>query len=170
VTVKDAPLVFIGYGVAAPERGWNDFKDRDGKDIDLRGKVAVVLINDPDCEMSLTDPLFGRFDGKSMTLSGRWTYRYAEAARCGALGVLIIHETAPAAYGWATVNNSNSIAQFDIVRRNPAALHPLIEGWIQRDTAVDLFKGRRPRLRGGEGSRPNARLHPCGPGRRETSG
>ncbi len=140
VTVKDAPLVFVGYGVTAPERGWNDFKGPDGKDIDLKGKIAVVLINDPDGEMDPADPLYGRFDGKAMTLYGRWTYKYAEAARRGALGVLIVHETAPAAYGWNTVKNSNSAPQFDIVRPDPAALHPLIEGWIQRDVAAALFK------------------------------
>ena len=135
VSVKDAPLVFIGYGVDAPERGWDDFKG-----YDLRGKIAVVLVNDPDFEMDPGDPLFGRFDGKAMTLYGRWTYKYAEAARRGALGMLIVHETGPAAYGWNTVKNSNSNAQFDIVREHPEALHPLIEGWIQRDVAVQLFK------------------------------
>jgi Zn-dependent M28 family amino/carboxypeptidase len=135
VAVKDAPLVFIGYGVDAPERQWDDFKG-----YDLRGKIAVVLVNDPDFEMVPGDPLFGRFDGKAMTLYGRWTYKYAEAARRGALGMLIVHETAPAAYGWNTVKNSNSNAQFDIVRPHPETLHPLIEGWIQRDVAVELFK------------------------------
>jgi Zn-dependent M28 family amino/carboxypeptidase len=135
VSVKNAPLVFIGYGVDAPERHWDDFKG-----YDLKGKIAVVLVNDPDFEMDPSDPLFGRFDGKAMTLYGRWTYKYAEAARRGALGMLIVHETAPAAYGWNTVKNSNSNAQFDIVRPHPAALHPLIEGWIQRDVAVQLFK------------------------------
>jgi len=135
VAVKEAPLVFIGYGVDAPERQWDDFKG-----YDLKGKIAVVLVNDPDFEMDPGDPLFGRFDGKAMTLYGRWTYKYAEAARRGALGVLIVHETAPAAYGWNTVKNSNSNAQFDIVRAHPEQLHPLIEGWIQRDVAVALFK------------------------------
>ena len=135
VSVKDAPLVFIGYGVDAPERRWDDFKG-----YDLKGKIAVVLVNDPDFEMDPGDPLFGRFDGKAMTLYGRWTYKYAEAARRGALGMLIVHETAPAAYGWNTVKNSNSNAQFDIVRPHPETLHPLIEGWIQRDVAVALFK------------------------------
>jgi Zn-dependent M28 family amino/carboxypeptidase len=135
VSVKDAPLVFIGYGVDAPERQWDDFKG-----YDLKGEIAVVLVNDPDFEMDPGDPLFGRFDGKAMTLYGRWTYKYAEAARRGALGVLIVHEGAPAAYGWNTVKNSNSNAQFDIVRAHPEALHPLIEGWIQRDVAVELFK------------------------------
>ncbi len=135
VAVKDAPLVFIGYGVDAPERQWDDFKG-----YDLRGKIAVVLVNDPDFEMDPGDPLFGRFDGKAMTLYGRWTYKYAEAARRGALGVLIVHETGPAAYGWNTVKNSNSNAQFDIVRPHPEALHPRVEGWIQRDVAVELFR------------------------------
>ena len=135
VKVTDAPLVFVGYGVSAPERHWDDFKG-----YDLKGKIAVVLINDPDFEMDPKDPLFGRFDGRSMTWYGRWMYKYAEAARRGAIGMLIVHETAPAAYGWATVKNSNSNAQFDVVRPHPEDLHPLIEGWIQRDVAVELFK------------------------------
>jgi Zn-dependent M28 family amino/carboxypeptidase len=135
VSVRDAPLVFVGYGVSAPERGWDDFKG-----YDLKGKIAVVLVNDPDFEMEPTDPLFGRFDGKSMTWYGRWMYKYAEAARRGALGMLIVHETVPAAYGWNTVKNSNGAPQFDIVRAHPESLHPLIEGWIQRDVAVELFK------------------------------
>ncbi len=135
VSVKSAPLVFIGYGVDAPERHWDDFKG-----VDLKGKIAVVLINDPDFEMDPSNPLYGRFDGKSETYYGRWTYKYAEAARRGALGVLIVHETAPAAYGWNTVKNSNSAAQFDILRPEPKAIHPLIEGWVQRDVAVEMFK------------------------------
>jgi Zn-dependent M28 family amino/carboxypeptidase len=135
VTVKNAPLVFIGYGVSAPERKWDDFKG-----VDIKGKIAVVLINDPDFEMDPKDPLYGRFDGKSMTYYGRWTYKYAEAAKRGALGLLIVHERAAAAYGWNTVKNSNGNAQFDIVRPNPGAIHPKVEGWIQREVAVELFK------------------------------
>ncbi|MFL6730375.1 MAG: M28 family metallopeptidase [Sphingomicrobium sp.] len=124
-----APLVFVGYGVKAPERNWDDFKGQD-----LRGKVMVVLVNDPDFEGGEGD-----FGGKAMTYYGRWTYKYEEGARQGARGVLVIHETAPASYGWATVKNSNTIANFDIVRKNPAAEHPLLEGWIQRDLAAQLF-------------------------------
>ena len=131
VTIKNAPLVFIGYGVKAPERRWDDFKG-----VDLHGKIAVVLINDPDYEADLG----GRFDGKAMTYYGRWTYKYEEAARQGALGMLIIHETGPAAYGWQTVRNSNGNAQFDIVRADASKAHPLLQGWIQRDVAVDIFK------------------------------
>ncbi|MEO7052626.1 MAG: M28 family metallopeptidase [Rhodanobacter sp.] len=130
VEVSNAPLVFVGYGVKAPERQWDDFKG-----VDLHGKIAVVLINDPDFETG-----HGDFGGKAMTYYGRWTYKYEEAARQGALGLLVIHETAPASYGWATVKNSNTNTMFDIVRDHPAAVHPQLEGWIQRDLAVQMFK------------------------------
>jgi Zn-dependent M28 family amino/carboxypeptidase len=130
VAIKDAPLVFVGYGVKAPERNWDDFKG-----MDLKGKVLVVLVNDPDFETGSGD-----FGGKAMTYYGRWTYKYEEAARQGAAGVLIVHETAPASYGWATVKNSNTNTMFDIVRQDPARTHPNLEAWIQRDAAVELFK------------------------------
>jgi len=130
VSIKDAPLVFVGYGVKAPERNWDDFKG-----MDLKGKVLVVLINDPDFETGSGD-----FGGKAMTYYGRWTYKYEEAARQGAAGILIVHETAPASYGWNTVKNSNTNVMFDIVRKEPAKSHPSMEAWIQRDVAVDLFK------------------------------
>ena len=130
VAIKNAPLVFAGYGVSAPERQWDDFKG-----VDLKGKIAVVLINDPDFEAGA-----GPFGGKAMTYYGRWTYKYEEAARRGALGLLIVHETDPASYGWATVKNSNTNTMFDVVRDNPGGSHPTLEGWIQRDTAVGLFK------------------------------
>ena len=127
--IDDAPLVFVGYGVKAPERNWDDFKG-----LDARGKILVMLVNDPDFEGGEGD-----FGGKAMTYYGRWTYKYEEGARQGAKGVLVIHETEPASYGWATVKNSNTIANFDIVRQNPAAEHPALEGWIQRDLAAQLF-------------------------------
>jgi Zn-dependent M28 family amino/carboxypeptidase len=129
LSIDGAPLVFVGYGVKAPERGWDDFKGQD-----LRGKIMVVLVNDPDFEGGE-----GSFGGKAMTYYGRWTYKYEEGARQGAKGVLVIHETDPASYGWATVKNSNSNAMFDIVRKDPAAEHPPLEGWIQRDLAAQLF-------------------------------
>jgi len=130
VTIANAPVVFIGYGVNAPERNWDDFKG-----MDLRGKVALVLVNDPDYETGVGD-----FGGKAMTYYGRWTYKYEEAARRGLAGILVIHETAPASYGWATVKNSNINAQFDIVRDNPSAVHVPMEGWVQRDVAVEMFR------------------------------
>jgi Zn-dependent M28 family amino/carboxypeptidase len=129
VSIKDAPLVFVGYGVKAPEREWNDFKG-----VDLKGKILVVLVNDPDFEGGEGD-----FGGKLMTYYGRWTYKYEEAARQGAAGVLVVHESEPASYGWATVKNSNTNTMFDIVRKDPKAAHAALEGWIQRDLASRLF-------------------------------
>ncbi len=130
VDIANAPVVFCGYGVTAPERHWDDFKG-----LDLHGKVALVLVNDPDFETGVGD-----FGGKTMTYYGRWTYKYEEAARRGAAGLLVVHETAPASYGWATVKNSNTIPTFDVVRDNPSETHPKLEGWIQRDLAVSLLK------------------------------
>jgi Zn-dependent M28 family amino/carboxypeptidase len=130
ISIANAPLVFVGYGVSAPERNWDDFKGQD-----VKGKVIVVLVNDPDFEGGEGD-----FGGRAMTYYGRWTYKYEEAARRGAAGVMVVHETAPASYGWNTVKNSNTNAMFDIVRDNPAAEHPPLEGWIQRDVAVRLFR------------------------------
>jgi len=130
VSLNAVPIVFAGYGVTAPERQWDDFKTTD-----VRGKVIVVLVNDPDF-----DGGEGDFGGKAMTYYGRWTYKYEEAAKRGAAGVLVVHETEPASYGWATVKNSNTNTMFDIVRANPAAEHAPVEGWIQRDTAVAWFR------------------------------
>jgi Zn-dependent M28 family amino/carboxypeptidase len=130
VNINNAPLVFVGYGVTAPEKKWDDFKG-----LDLKGKIAVVLVNDPDFETGQGD-----FGGKAMTYYGRWTYKYEEAARRGAAGVIIVHETAPASYGWATVKNSNTNAMFDIVRQNPKAAHTPMEAWIQRDQAEAIFR------------------------------
>jgi Zn-dependent M28 family amino/carboxypeptidase len=93
-----------------------------------------VLINDPDFETGE-----GEFGGKAMTYYGRWTYKYEEAARRGAAGVLIVHETDPASYGWNTVKNSFTATQFDIVRPNPAASHTGFESWIQRPLAEQIF-------------------------------
>lgn len=131
VNIEDAELVFVGYGVRAPERDWDDFKGQD-----LRGKILVVLVNDADFEQ----PELNTFGGRAMTYYGRWTYKYEEAARQGAAGVLIVHETAPASYGWTTVANSWSGPQFDIVRANAEGERVPLESWIQRDVAVQLFE------------------------------
>jgi Zn-dependent M28 family amino/carboxypeptidase len=130
VSLKDVPIVWAGYGVKAPERNWDDFKG-----LDVKGKMIVVLINDPDFETGNGD-----FGGKAMTYYGRWTYKYEEAARLGAAGVLIVHETAGASYGWATVKNSNTNTMFDIVRPDAARQHTAVESWITRDAAVALFR------------------------------
>ncbi|HMA21249.1 MAG TPA: M28 family metallopeptidase, partial [Gemmatimonadaceae bacterium] len=130
VNIQNAPIVFLGYGIKAPERNWDDFKGEN-----VRGKVGIVLVNDPDFETGQGD-----FGGKAMTYYGRWTYKYEEAARQGLAALLIVHETAPASYGWATVKNSNTNTMFDIVRPNPAEVHPLLEGWVQHDDAVQLLE------------------------------
>ena len=135
VDIRNAQLVFVGYGVDAPERQWNDFKGQD-----MHGKVLVELVNDPDFEAAPGEPVAGKFGGKAMTYYGRWTYKYEEAARQGAAGVILIHETAPASYGWDVVQNSNTNAQFDIVRQNPAEAHSPFESWIQGPLAVQLFQ------------------------------
>ncbi|SEJ93323.1 Zn-dependent amino-or carboxypeptidase, M28 family [Sphingobium sp. AP50] len=129
VKFADLPLVFVGYGVKAPERGWDDFKG-----VDLKGKIMVVLVNDPDFEGGEGD-----FGGELMTYYGRWTYKYEEAARQGAAGVLVVHESEPASYGWATVKNSNTNTMFDIVRTDPKSAHTQMEGWVQKDLAARLF-------------------------------
>jgi Zn-dependent M28 family amino/carboxypeptidase len=130
VQFSDAPLVFLGYGVTAPERKWDDYQG-----VDMRGKIGIVLVNDPDFETES-----GEFGGRAMTYYGRWTYKYEEGARHGALGILIVHETKPASYGWATVENSNTNTIFDIRRAKPRDEHVDVEAWIQRDVAVELLK------------------------------
>jgi Zn-dependent M28 family amino/carboxypeptidase len=130
VQFSDVPVVFLGYGVTAPERSWDDYQG-----IDMRGKIGIVLVNDPDFETES-----GEFGGRAMTYYGRWTYKYEEGARHGALGILIVHETKPASYGWATVENSNTNAIFDILRAKPRDAHVDVEAWIQRDVAVELCK------------------------------
>ena len=128
--VDDAEVVFVGYGTLAPERKWDDFKG-----VDLKGKIAIALVNDPDFESGQGD-----FGGKAMTYYGRWTYKYEEAARQGALGLLVVHETEPASYGWPTVKNSNTNTMFDVVRDDPKSVHTPVEGWLQLDTTKALFK------------------------------
>ena len=134
ITVENAPLVFVGYGVTAPERGWDDFGD-----VDLTGAIMVVLVNDPDFGAPEAHPVAGRFDGRAMTYYGRWVYKFAEAARRGAAGVLVIHDTPGAGYPWSTLENSSAAPDFDIVRENWEAERASFQGWIQNDVAADLF-------------------------------
>src|SRR5687768_371250 len=96
--IDGASLVFVGYGVTAPERQWDDYKG-----VDLRGKVAVYLINDPDCSAQPGEAAAGKFGARRMTYYGRWTYKFEEAARRGAVAALIVHDTDGAGYGWSTV-------------------------------------------------------------------
>ena len=129
VQLEDVPLVFVGYGTHAPERDWSDFKD-----LDVAGKVIVALVNDPDFESGEGD-----FGGEAMTYYGRWTYKYEEAARRGAAGVLVIHETEPASYPWGVIASGNDVT-LDIVRENPAAAHTALQGWMHVDIASRLFE------------------------------
>lgn len=129
VRLDDVPLVFVGYGTHAPERNWSDFKD-----VDVSGKVIVALVNDPDFEGGEGD-----FGGDAMTYYGRWTYKYEEAARRGAAGVLVIHETKPASYPWGVISNGNDVT-LDIVRDDPAAAHSALQGWMHVDVASRLFE------------------------------
>src|SRR3954464_15817514 len=132
--IADAPVVFVGYGVEAPERGWDDFKG-----VDLHGKIALFLVNDPDFEAAAGEPAAGKFAGQAITYYGRWTYKYEEAARRGAIGALIVHESAGAGYGWATVQAPGG-ENYNIVL-GPGAQQPvLLQGWIQRPVAEDLFR------------------------------
>lgn len=133
VRLDNVPLVFAGYGTQAPERQWDDFKGQD-----VRGKILVVFINDPDFDGPLADGSTP-FGGKAMTYYGRWTYKYEQAAKLGAAGVMIVHEDAPASYGWATVKNSNTNSMFDVVRANPGEAHTPVESWISKATAERLF-------------------------------
>jgi Zn-dependent M28 family amino/carboxypeptidase len=130
--IENAPMVFVGYGVSAPERGWDDFKG-----VDLKGKVAVFLVNDPDFEATTGDGSIGKFGGKRMTYYGRWTYKFEEAARRGAIAALIVHDTPGAGYGWATVA-APAGENYDIVRAADDN-RVLLQGWIQGDTAQKLF-------------------------------
>ena len=128
--IRESEMVFVGYGIVAPEYGWNDYEG-----IDVRGKTVIVLVNDPGF---VTDSV-GQFNGRSMTYYGRWSYKYEEAARQGAAGVFIVHETEAAGYPWEVVVGSWSGPQFGLVTEDANLSRPSIEGWLTRTAAVELF-------------------------------
>lgn len=130
VEIKDSDLVFVGYGVTAPEFGWNDYAG-----LDVKGKTVVMLVNDPG--FATKDE--NLFKGNAMTYYGRWTYKYEEAARQGAAAAIIIHETAPASYGWDVVSGSWTGEQYDLVRPDRGASRATLEGWISYEQAENLF-------------------------------
>jgi len=127
----DAPIVFVGYGIHAPEYRWDDYAGADGKEVDLKGKIALVIVNEPPSD----DPNF--FKGKALTYYGRWTYKYEEAARRGAAGVLIIHRRDLASYGWEVVRNSQAVEKSYLQGDPDATLRAA--AWIQHDVAQRLF-------------------------------
>ncbi|MEQ9305580.1 MAG: M28 family metallopeptidase, partial [Marinoscillum sp.] len=123
-------LVFAGFGIVAPEYDWNDYEG-----LDVEGKTVVVLVNDPG--FGAEDSTL--FKGQTMTYYGRWTYKYEEAARQGAAGVIIIHDTAPAGYPWTVVRNSWSGASLYLDQVGDE-YKPVIQGWITRDAAIKIFE------------------------------
>ncbi|MGL5467181.1 MAG: M28 family metallopeptidase [Shewanella sp.] len=132
VNIENAPLVFVGYGVNAPEYAWNDYQD-----LDMKGKIAVILVNDP----GFARPDSGKFNGKAMTYYGRWSYKFEEASRQGALGALLIHDTEPASYPWSVVENSWTGPQQDLVlSKTEQDSRIQVEGWLTLDTATKLFE------------------------------
>jgi uncharacterized Ntn-hydrolase superfamily protein/Zn-dependent M28 family amino/carboxypeptidase len=131
VSLKESEMVFVGYGIIAPEYNWNDYAD-----IDVKGKTVVILVNDPG--FATEDPKL--FNGKSMTYYGRWTYKYEEAARQGAAGAIIIHETAPAAYGWGVVENGWTGPQFNLISEDKNLSRCAVEGWITTETTYKIFQ------------------------------
>jgi len=132
----DAQMVFVGYGVDAPEYGWNDYKN-----VDVRGKVLVMLVNDP----AVADPNDSTkldstmFKGKAMTYYGRWTYKYEIATAKGAAGALIIHETGPAGYPFEVLSGSAALEQFDIATTDGNKTRTKVEGWITQPKAEELL-------------------------------
>lgn len=130
IKLETSDLVFVGYGINAPERNWNDYEG-----IDVKGKTVIILVNDPG--YATQDPKI--FNGNAMTYYGRWTYKYDEAARQGAAAALIVHDTKPAAYPWSTVVNSWTGKQFDIQRSNKGKDLSLVEGWLSLDATKKIF-------------------------------
>ena len=132
IDIQSAPLVFVGFGASAPERNWDDYGE-----IDLTGKIAIFLVNDPDFSANESEPVWGRFGNKRMTYYGRWAYKYEEAARRGALAALVIHEDKAAGYGW-NVASSGPGSQFALAESS-GPTPPILQGWLHYDAASALF-------------------------------
>jgi Zn-dependent M28 family amino/carboxypeptidase len=135
--IDNASLVFVGYGVTAPERQWDDYKG-----VDLRGKVAVFLINDPDFSALPGEAVAGKFGARRMTYYGRWSYKFEEAARRGAVAALIVHDTEGAGYGWSTVI-APAGENYALLHADPAQAPPTLklQGWLEGAAAAELFRG-----------------------------
>ena len=127
VDLQNSEMVFVGYGINAPERGWNDYAG-----VDVKGKTVVILVNDPDWQET---GLEGRFNGKAMTYYGRWTYKYEEAARQGAAAAFIVHDSEPAAYGWNVVQSSWTGPQYNMDEPGGHMDQSKVIGWLTNDAA-----------------------------------
>ena len=132
IAVTDSQVVFAGYGIHAPERGWDDYAG-----LDVHGKTVLVLVNDPDWRNPVGQ---GPFGGRAMTLYGRWDYKQDEAARRGAAAILVIHQTQPAAYPWTVPTGNWSEPHIDAARDDGGATRPALEGWIAAPAAERLLK------------------------------
>ena len=128
--IRDSEVVFVGYGIVAPEYNWDDY---DG--VDVKGKTVVILVNDP----GFATGKLRLFNGRSMTYYGRWTYKFEEAARQGAAAAIIVHEEEPAAYPWSVVENSWQGPQLDLQRDDLGADRVILEGWIRDHTLNDVL-------------------------------
>jgi hypothetical protein len=133
IAVDDIPVVFVGFGAAAPEQDWDDYGD-----IDLAGKLAVYLVNDPDFAAAPDEPAAGRFGNRRMTYYGRWAYKFEEAARRGAFGALVIHETEAAGYDWS-VASAGAGENVSLGDKDPASLPVMLQGWLHNDAATALL-------------------------------
>jgi Zn-dependent M28 family amino/carboxypeptidase len=129
--IARSEMVFVGYGIVAPEYNWDDYAG-----LDVRGKTVVMLVNDP----GFATQDANLFNGRSMTYYGRWTYKFEEAARQGAEAAFVIHETEPASYPWEVVRSSWSGPQFDLVREDNNMSRCALEGWISSETAEQIFE------------------------------
>lgn len=131
ISLADSDMIFAGYGIVAPEWNWNDYAG-----LDVKGKTVVVLVNDPG--FATEDPEL--FNGRAMTYYGRWVYKYEEAARQGAAGIFIVHETAPAAYGWNVVQTGWSGPRFNLLSPDNNMSKCAVEGWLHLDAARKVFE------------------------------
>jgi Zn-dependent M28 family amino/carboxypeptidase len=131
IAVRDSDVVFVGYGITAPEKGWDDYAG-----VDVRGKTVVILVNDPDWQTPTRD---GPFEGRAMTWYGRWPYKFENAAKHGAAAALIVHQTEPAAYPWAVVQSSWTGAQYELDEPGRHMDQSAVIGWIHQDQAQALL-------------------------------
>ena len=131
IDISNSDVVFVGYGINAPERGWNDYAG-----LDVHGKTVVILVNDPDWQSPGRD---GLFEGRAMTYYGRWTYKFEEAARQGAAAAIIVHDTEPAAYGWGVVQSSWTGPQNELDAKGDHMDQSQAVGWMQLAKAKELF-------------------------------
>ncbi len=157
VDVPDAEMVFVGYGVTAPEYGWDDFKD-----VDVKGKTVIMLVGDPPVRMASDTTALDStmFRGRAMTYYGRWTYKYEEATRRGAAAVLVVHQTKPASYGWDVVEGGWTGERMDVSQPDGHAGRVPVEGWLSIDATTRLFQDAGLDFRALEAQARTTDFHP----------